>query len=557
MVATALVFIIFTGALGYFFCYNLAEKLDRIYEERLLSVKWMNAISTNSRKMEGHVLELVAAPVSAERRKKLLDEMQKTSLESDKFMALYEKLPLTDWEKGQLKKIKDLVANVRGERQRAIDMANSGDHLRAYPYYLQNVNENFDTVNMARRELVDYLAQRAAEVKDEGAKYAKYAQWSIVATTFLAVLILSILGLALSRSIVFPLAALVLNVKEIAKGNLAVANRRPSSRDEIGQLARETNAMVASLRDLVRSAANTAEQVAASSEELTAGADQTAQATGRIVSTIGGVAQGAEEQAEFAGLTGNVIEKMSNSIEHIDRSAKSVALMVEKASQSATDGESAITAVITQMDSIEKSVAAAAEVVGILGERSKAIGEIVDTISGIANQTNLLALNAAIEAARAGEQGRGFAVVAEEVRKLAEQSEAATKQIAGLIANVRSDTAKAVETMAAGEHEAKTGTQVVYEAGKAFKDIVFHVTEVSGRVEEISTDIDDLSTGSREIVESAKKMDRISRDVAERTHTVSAATEEQSATVEEIAASSAALAKLSQDLRASISRFRL
>jgi methyl-accepting chemotaxis protein len=195
---------------------------------------------------------------------------------------------------------------------------------------------------------------------------------------------------------------------------------------------------------------------------------------------------------------------------------------------------------------------------GKLGERSKEIGQIVDTISGIAGQTNLLALNAAIEAARAGEQGRGFAVVAEEVRKLAEQSQDAAKQIAVLIGEIQGETDRAVAAMNNGTREVKLGAEVVNASGKSFQEIAEMVTRVSGQTKEISAAIELMANGSQQIVESVKEIDELSKHASGEAQTVSAATEEQSASMEEIASSSQALAHLAMDLREALvsSRFR-
>jgi len=207
------------------------------------------------------------------------------------------------------------------------------------------------------------------------------------------------------------------------------------------------------------------------------------------------------------------------------------------------------------MASIEQTVLSSAGVVANLGERSKEIGQIVDTISGIAGQTNLLALNAAIEAARAGEQGRGFAVVAEEVRKLAEQSQEAAKKIAILISEIQGDTNKAVIAMDSGTREVKLGAEVVNASGQAFQEITTLVTQVSGQVSEISSAIDQMASDSEQIVGSVKRIDDLSKKAAGEAQTVSAATEEQSASMEEIAALSRALAKLAMELREAVNKF--
>ena len=192
-----------------------------------------------------------------------------------------------------------------------------------------------------------------------------------------------------------------------------------------------------------------------------------------------------------------------------------------------------------------------------LGDRSKAIGQIVATISGIAGQTNLLALNAAIEAARAGEQGRGFAVVAEEVRKLAEQSQEATKQISALIGAIQSDTEQAVTAMDNGTREVKLGTEVVNAAGQAFQEIVGLVGQVSDQIKEVSATIEQMAIGSQQIVGSVNQIDLLAKEAAAQAQTVSAATEEQSASMEEIASSSQSLAQLAMELRDAVGKFHV
>lgn len=209
------------------------------------------------------------------------------------------------------------------------------------------------------------------------------------------------------------------------------------------------------------------------------------------------------------------------------------------------------------MAAISQSVSRSAQVVTTLGARSQEIGQIIDTISGIASQTNLLALNAAIEAARAGEQGRGFAVVAEEVRKLAEQSQEAAKKIAQLIGEIQSETATAVAAMDAGTKEVEQGNQVVATAGDAFQEISSFIAVISEQVTAMSEAFSAITKGNEIMVSSIHTIDEHSRQTSEQTQTVSAATEEQSASMEEIASSSQALSCMAEELRETVAKFKI
>lgn len=360
------------------------------------------------------------------------------------------------------------------------------------------------------------------------------------------------------KKIVQPLESVISKLGEMASSGGDLTQKISiDSNDELGKLASVVNSLLDSMRQLIRQIAQTSEQVAAAAKELTVNAEQSAQSTNQVAASINEVAVGAAKQANVVDATTSAVEQVSASIQQVAANANAVSGEAEKTAAAANEGDKAVNAAMSQMDSIEKSVSSSAQVVMKLGERSKEIGQIVDTISGIAGQTNLLALNAAIEAARAGEQGRGFAVVAEEVRKLAEQSQEAAKQIASLISEIQSETENAVVAMSDGNREVKIGADVVNNAGKAFKEIVSLIGNVSSEVREISAAIQQMASGSQQIVSAVRDIDRISKDSAGQTQTVSAATEEQSASMEEIAASSQSLARMAEELQGAVGRFRV
>ncbi|MDF2633235.1 MAG: methyl-accepting chemotaxis sensory transducer [Pelosinus sp.] len=393
--------------------------------------------------------------------------------------------------------------------------------------------------------------------QEQYAKDARSSQLLLVAVNLLVIIVSIIIAFFISRNISRPVHKVAELASQIAAGNLAVERITYQSEDEIGQLADAFNKMNTNLRALISQVSVSAEQLAASSEELTASAEQSAQAATQVAITIMEVATGTETQGQSVNTTAMTIGKMTTSIQEMSSNASIVTTISDQSATAAQNGGQSIEAAINQMNIIDRTVAESAKVVTKLGERSREIGQIVDTISNIANQTNLLALNAAIEAARAGEQGRGFAVVAEEVRKLAEQSQEATKQIAGLIQEIQSETDIAVTAMNDGTREVKIGTDVVNTAGTSFAEISSLATQVSSQVKDIATAISLVATASQEVVASIQEIEVISKETGAQTQTVSAATQEQSASMEEIASSSEALAHLAEELQVTIANFKL
>lgn len=378
--------------------------------------------------------------------------------------------------------------------------------------------------------------------------------------SFIGLLLIALTGAAafyLSTIATKPILALVAAANQVAKGDLTIKKLEVTSKDELGLLADAFNTMVLNLTQLIRQIQGNAELVAASSEQLNASSEQSAQAANQVASSITEVAQSAEQQHLVVDSASGIVTQMSENVSLIAANAGAVSEQSALTAVTAQEGGIAIQNAVNQMTELEATVNSTAKEVTELGERSKEIGQIVNTISGIAGQTNLLALNAAIEAARAGEQGRGFAVVAEEVRKLAEQSQAAAKQIEALIRDIQNETGKAVQTMNSGNSKVKACTTVVNEAGTAFQKIVDMIAELSQQVREITVAIQHTEGGSQQIVSSVENIAALTNTMTDEAQTVSAATEEQSAAMQEIASSSQNLSNMAAELQEAIGKFRI
>jgi methyl-accepting chemotaxis protein len=260
--------------------------------------------------------------------------------------------------------------------------------------------------------------------------------------------------------------------------------------------------------------------------KLSEAINATATAANEISSSTEKMASGTNEQTAYINEVTAAMEEMTRTIFSTTKNTSFAAESSKHSAEKAKEGGKIVNDVINGMNKISEVVEQSANRIYILGENSDKIGEIIQVINDIADQTNLLALNAAIEAARAGEQGRGFAVVADEVRKLAERTTKATKEIAGMIKQIQIDTSQAVESMKIGTQNVENGKILVRNAGDVLREIIESSEKVTDVIVQVAASSEEQSATSEQIAKSIETINNVIRDSANGVYQIAQAAED-------------------------------
>jgi methyl-accepting chemotaxis protein len=315
-------------------------------------------------------------------------------------------------------------------------------------------------------------------------------------------------------------------INQVARGDLTI--RGKVTNDALGNVVDSVNFMLDNFSAFIERVRKAAIDVSTSASQILISADE--------------MTAGATQQDQEITNTSSAVEELTVSMKQVSNNAEASAEAARRALDAAEQGNRSVRDTLEGMQRIRASVQATAKKIKSLGDRSLEISEIINVINDITEQTNLLALNAAIEAARAGEAGRGFAVVADEVRKLAEHSRSATKDIAALIKAIQAETNEAVVVMEEGTKEVEVGAGLADQAGKALDAISSVVRQSAELVQEISL--------------ASKQQVRGTEGVANAMQIISGITRQTSQGARQTGATVGNMVKLSEQLNGALAQFR-
>ncbi|WP_339176600.1 methyl-accepting chemotaxis protein [Solibacillus sp. FSL R5-0691] len=541
--------------LSYINITNLENNLREFAEENLQQQMHINSLASDIAKLSSH--EQTYLITGDEKFLQLYEETKErihtnlTSVEAS-FRNQDEELKIVGL-------IQQFYANYLSYSKSTIEVRQKYGYENAAKLFANSGSQNFKGyIDENTGKLIQILEQRNEKTISDLEQFAFASKIMISALTGVAVILTISLGYILSKSIRRNTKKINESILDIAQAGGDLTRRvNVKTKDEFSLIANSTNILIESISALVKRVSNLADNVSGSSQELMALADENARTIDFIADSTMNIASDSSEILNSIGSAGNEMQNLEQSMHILDEKAREVQQAASEMKNAAHQGSRSVNHSANVMLEIEETMATTSDTVEKLGERSKNITSIISTITAIAEQTNLLALNAAIEAARAGEHGRGFAVVAAEVRKLAEQSQKAAKEVSAIVGSIQTEVNSIIEQNHTGVEKVIRGVEVTNETTNSLQNILLQTEKTSDILTQMVTQIEQTLNNSHSVTTSFVHVAAIADNTAANTERSAAAASQGSASMEEINASAVELASQADHLRSVVNEFKI
>lgn len=518
---------IITSIVGWMAYTDLQEAKDlqdTLYLDRLIPIRDLGYANAALLIARAEVRNLLSSK-TIDQKQEYVKIVNEQTILVDNLIESYSKTVLVKEEEETLPKFLDNWKNYKTVRDKGIQLALAGKTVDAQKLFDGESRLFQNEARKYLRALIDINAKVANDLDKQSDEMMVSAQTTLFMFAIFAAILAVFLGVVVSRIISKPINELVKNIDNADLHSQFNSVRK----DEIGDLQRSFDKFVVSIKDTLVQVSEASAAVASASTEISSSTEQ--------------MAAGAQEQSSQASEVATAVEEMTKTLGETNSNIRKVADGAKEAKDNANAGGAVVEDTVKGMKKISDVVNQSAQQVKVLGASSEKIGEIVGVINDIADQTNLLALNAAIEAARAGEQGRGFAVVADEVRKLAERTSKATKEIASMIKQIQVDTNQAVLSMDKGTEEVGKGITLAEQAGQMLLGIVGNAESVADMVGQIAAASEQQASASEQISKNVEAISTVSQESA--------------SGVQQIAKTAEDLNRLTENLQQLLERFNL
>jgi methyl-accepting chemotaxis protein len=452
-------------------------------------------------------VEAILAGLDRSQRQKMAEQLADAWQAAERNTAVIQELAprwTAQEDRDRFAAVEEGIVKLREFQEGAVRIADGPERdpvAKAARVFSETATPQSQKIRKALSELIDSQMKLLHSDQENLAADGEHLHLVLLMVTAVVLAIGCFAAFLLSRQISASTAAACDRAEAIADGDLTGAELEVKRQDELGQLTEAINKMQSNLKGIIESILTSTEHLALASEEISASATEQS--------------AGIESQKDQAYQVAIAMQEMSSTVVQISDNSTKAADAARKASETAREGGKIVEETLAKMREIAGSVGDTAKKVGALGKSSDQIGQIIGVIDDIADQTNLLALNAAIEAARAGEQGRGFAVVADEVRKLAERTSKATKEIAQMIQSIQQETKSAVVAMESGTKQVESGVEMTTQAGSSLHQIIQAAEQVGEMVTHIATAATEQSSATEEVNTNIEQIAKITAETSE------------------------------------------